>query len=137
MQFKGVFILSDKYYNEDGSIYSYRDKKRHESTQEHWNRFYADKQWIDTKGWCDLNGNPLPFERDEYFPKSKSVKHSDNEVNVVNFLLSTIAKLLVLSVLTIIALFKFNSTVYPIVTILFLVIAVSILIRMFIKILKQ
>lgn len=32
--------------------------------QENWNDYYKDKQWIDTKGWCDLNGNPIPFEHD-------------------------------------------------------------------------
>lgn len=54
--------MSDKYYNEDGSLYSYREKKKREkSTQENWNEYYKDKQWIDTKGWCDLDGNPLPL----------------------------------------------------------------------------
>lgn len=32
-------------------------------TQQKWNDYYADKQWIDTKGWCDLNGNPISFRQ--------------------------------------------------------------------------
>ena len=35
--------------------------------QDNWNDYYKDKQWIDTKGWCDLDGNPLPFEHDDEF----------------------------------------------------------------------
>lgn len=30
--------------------------------QDKWDEYYADKIWIDTKGWCHLDGTPFTFE---------------------------------------------------------------------------
>lgn len=50
--------------------YDYDEPVTYSETQKHWHKFYSDKQWIDTKGWCDMNGNQLPHEHDE-LPKKK------------------------------------------------------------------
>lgn len=41
-----------------------------------WNDYYADKQWIDTKGWCDLDGNPYNFEKRRFFHRKSSKNKS-------------------------------------------------------------
>lgn len=45
--------------------YDYDEQIEYSETQKKWHKYYEDKQWIDTKGWCDMNGNPLPFGHDE------------------------------------------------------------------------
>lgn len=32
-------------------------------TQDKWNEYYADKRWIDTKGWCHMDGTPYSFKQ--------------------------------------------------------------------------
>lgn len=51
-------------------------------TQDKWNNYYADKQWIDTKGWCDLNGNPYDFKDKDEFPRNRQPKFTCELVKV-------------------------------------------------------
>ena len=66
------------------SFEDYEEPIEYSETQKRWHKFYEDKQWIDTKGWCDMNGNPLPFGHDEVVKKSKLKINGSSDENDID-----------------------------------------------------
>lgn len=50
-------------------------------TQDKWNDYYADKKWVDTKGWCHLDGTPYSFNELE--------KQADHRISLIKTILKT------------------------------------------------
>lgn len=68
-------------------------------TQDKWNEYYADKIWIDTKGWCHLDGTPYSFKELD--------RQADKRVSLIKTILKTILYQLIGLIITLVCLFIF------------------------------
>ena len=79
--------------------------------QNNWNEYYADKQWIDTKGWCHLDGTPYSFRELE--------RQSDLRVSFIKTILKTILYRLILMIVTWIFLNVFFENTHTMIAIIY------------------
>ena len=60
--------------------------------QDRWNEYYSDKIWIDTKGWCHLDGTPYTTKDFKRF--------SDKRVSFFKTIFKTILYEIILLIIT-------------------------------------
>ena len=89
--------------------------------QDKWNEYYSDKVWIDTKGWCHLDGTPYTdrdFER-----------RADKRVSLIKTILKTILYLIILSVATALSMMLFYENTHNVIFLIFFVMFHYLIIR--------
>ncbi len=50
--------------------------------QDKWNSYYSDKKWVDTKGWCHMDGTPYSFK--------ELNRQADHRLSFIKTILKTI-----------------------------------------------
>ena len=89
--------------------------------QDRWNEYYADKRWIDTKGWCHLDGTPYSFIELE--------KQSDQRVSFLKTILKTIFYRLILMIVTVVCLKVFFENTHTMIAIIYNILRYVLVIR--------
>lgn len=79
--------------------------------QDKWNDYYADKKWVDTKGWCHLDGTPYSFKELE--------KQADYRTSLIKTILKTILYQFLLTVFAVFCLTIFYENTHAFIELIY------------------